>query len=152
MSRHWSRRGFLQNFSVVGFAALSGCSNLPFSSSSELDIRIANFDEEEYLLDVRVIKPNGSDLSSTTVLRESFYLHEAGGPGNPFRPSESIAVTNQQYIVRTAIAGMDETQAHYHYYPDCKSEERGTDRLYIDIRTGGDRTVPDIEFGQNLCG
>jgi hypothetical protein len=152
MSRHWSRRQVLAASSALAVSTLSGCSNLPFSSSSsQLDIRISNFDTERYLLDVEAIKPDGSDLSSATVLSESYELQAAAGPVDPFRVSESISIANQRYLIRTQLAGMDETQSHYHFDPDCKNSEEIPDRLNIDVRTIDGQSVPDIEFRQNEC-
>jgi hypothetical protein len=144
-----SRRRALLLGTSFGLSGLSGCVRSPFGGV-QLTLNLLNFDSQRHVLDVEMLRAEGTERSESIALNERFELQPA--VSGSYRNEQPDILESRKYVVRAHLVGNRSVRGKYLFYPDCTGGEEPPEELYIVVNRDDEDEEPYISFDQNQCG
>jgi hypothetical protein len=149
MTSPCSRRRVLAGSGSVILGALSGCSQLPVSSSSpsQLEIQPSNATAEPQGLGIELLRAD-EETRDEAVVFDRFFELEASDTGGIYQFPDPPVVDEQRYLIRASLGGYRDITEHYHYFPNPDDSVEGPTLLDVVIYKEEDLVRPYIDYEQ----
>lgn len=149
MTSPCSRRRALAGSGSVILGALSGCNQLPFSSSSpsQLEILPSNATAEPQGLEIELLRTD-EETRDEAVVFDRFFELEASDTGGIYQFPDPPVVDEQRYLIRASLGGYRDVTQHYHYFPNPDDSVEGPRLLEVAVYKEDELVRPYIDYEQ----